>query len=135
MHSTSELFTELIESPFPSLAAIQDLDKLLIRLNSTVNPHKYIITEYFPYSDKDIFENKKSVDNYSPVEYGLTNLITHIEEGIIVCSDDEDYLESNMYNNNDLVLQAFLLSKVCYVGFQENQVIISFDDGYIMINY
>jgi hypothetical protein len=122
-------------NPFPS---INYLSEKLSGLESWQNPRKYKITEYFPYSDKQIANGLKPVDDYSPIRYELTNLKMDIENNSIAyCTDDEEILEQAMYNGKPYALQAFVIQNIIYIAFQNetNQVTISFDGGFMVIKY
>lgn len=133
-----ENLIDLSQYKFDSLGAITTLSKILDELENWQSPHKYIVTEYFPYNDKDVISGKKNIDNHQPNTYELYNIKMEIEnDGVIYCDDAEGILEEAMYNSTPLPLQTLIMDKIIYIAFQKewNRVTISFNDGFLRINY
>ncbi|MDF2820181.1 MAG: hypothetical protein K0R15_622 [Clostridiales bacterium] len=61
------------------------------------------------------------------------------EDGMVFSSyhSDDELPEEELLEDTSLVLNAFLVDSVIYVGFQDSEdlITISFNDGYIQIYY
>lgn len=105
-------------------ADIKSLISLLHKLKNKLNPHKYIIHEYYPIN--------KSAD-YKGVVYELYNLEMGCEDGIVYSSDSQNDLYGKFYNTY-LALRGFCEDGVV-IGIKRDVIMLSFSDGYIKIYY
>lgn len=135
-HSCSiEKIQKILDMPYDATSQLVQLKELLIDTNDDWQPTIYIITEYFPYSDKDVKSGNKDIMEYRPNMYVLRNLKIDIEDDTGFF-DDVDGELFNHKVNTALGCLAFCIDSVIFMVFQENnQITISFDDGYLRINY
>lgn len=120
MHSSSPTRQFTYDEPKPK----DMINGLIDFLNDKVdhqNPTEYMIAECFPH---------ERLENYEPKAYHIINLEMEQENGIVYCYDLIGKLKNQKY-----ILSGFCTDSVLYIGYQENKVTISFDDGYIQIYY
>lgn len=130
-----EEIQEILDMPYDATSQLERLKELLLDTNDDWQPTAYVITEYFPYSDKDVQNGNKDIMEYSPNMYALRNIKIDIEDEMVFFDDLDGKLFKHEVNTA-LGCLAFCIDSVIFMAFQENnQITISFDDGYLRINY